>query len=153
MRRSAGLAGIETASRSAAGCMKASPELYIAAEASWRNGYAADCKSVYTGSIPVLASIDFEKSALSSFASLIMHCICPCAACHFSVDACRGNSIGPSCKRIARLQNEFSRRRGAARRNRGSCRPEKSSRFPSKRANSMCRYRGGKRESCGYGHH
>ena len=25
--------------------------------ASWRSGYAADCKSVYTGSIPVLASI------------------------------------------------------------------------------------------------
>ena len=24
--------------------------------ASWRSGYAADCKSVYTGSIPVLAS-------------------------------------------------------------------------------------------------
>ena len=28
--------------------------------ASWRSGYAADCKSVYTGSIPVLAS---KKSA------------------------------------------------------------------------------------------
>ena len=27
------------------------------ASASWRSGYAADCKSVYTGSIPVLASI------------------------------------------------------------------------------------------------
>ena len=26
------------------------------ASASWRSGYAADCKSVYTGSIPVLAS-------------------------------------------------------------------------------------------------
>ena len=25
--------------------------------ASWRSGDAADCKSVYTGSIPVLASI------------------------------------------------------------------------------------------------
>ncbi len=29
------------------------------ASASWRSGYAADCKSVYTGSIPVLASILF----------------------------------------------------------------------------------------------
>lgn len=27
------------------------------ASASWRSGYAADCKSVYTGSIPVLASM------------------------------------------------------------------------------------------------
>ena len=26
-------------------------------QASWRSGDAADCKSVYTGSIPVLASI------------------------------------------------------------------------------------------------
>lgn len=26
-------------------------------KARWRNGYAADCKSVYTGSIPVRASI------------------------------------------------------------------------------------------------
>ena len=29
------------------------------ASASWRSGYAADCKSVYTGSIPVLASTTF----------------------------------------------------------------------------------------------
>ena len=27
--------------------------------ASWRSGDAADCKSVYTGSIPVLASKNF----------------------------------------------------------------------------------------------
>jgi hypothetical protein len=31
--------------------------------ASWRSGYAADCKSVYTGSIPVLASNDFKGLA------------------------------------------------------------------------------------------
>jgi hypothetical protein len=31
-----------------------------AVEASWRSGYAADCKSVYTGSIPVLASNIFN---------------------------------------------------------------------------------------------
>ena len=30
------------------------------ASASWRSGYAADCKSVYTGSIPVLASNLFQ---------------------------------------------------------------------------------------------
>ena len=29
-------------------------------QASWRSGYAADCKSVYTGSIPVLASKCFQ---------------------------------------------------------------------------------------------
>ena len=29
--------------------------------ASWRSGYAADCKSVYTGSIPVLASNLFNN--------------------------------------------------------------------------------------------
>ena len=35
--------------------------------ASWRNGYAADCKSVYTGSIPVLASIQkFDKCILQT---------------------------------------------------------------------------------------
>ena len=50
-------AASETAVGKAAGCKTVSPELYISAEASWRNGYAADCKSVYTGSIPVLASI------------------------------------------------------------------------------------------------
>ena len=32
----------------------------IKALASWRSGYAADCKSVYTGSIPVLASTYFQ---------------------------------------------------------------------------------------------
>ena len=30
--------------------------------ASWRSGDAADCKSVYTGSIPVLASIYFHDN-------------------------------------------------------------------------------------------
>ena len=29
---------------------------HLGLAASWRSGYAADCKSVYTGSIPVLAS-------------------------------------------------------------------------------------------------
>ncbi len=29
--------------------------------ASWRSGDAADCKSVYTGSIPVLASSGFPE--------------------------------------------------------------------------------------------
>ena len=29
---------------------------HCAARATWRSGYAADCKSVYTGSIPVVAS-------------------------------------------------------------------------------------------------
>ena len=32
----------------------------IMTSASWRSGYAADCKSVYTGSIPVLASSLFS---------------------------------------------------------------------------------------------
>ncbi len=29
-------------------------------EATWRSGYAADCKSVHTGSIPVVASNPFK---------------------------------------------------------------------------------------------
>lgn len=31
-------------------------------EATWRSGYAADCKSVYAGSIPAVASKDFSES-------------------------------------------------------------------------------------------
>ena len=60
-------AASETAMGRAAGCKTVSSELYISAEASWRNGYAADCKSVYTGSIPVLASIqDLTNPAFRS---------------------------------------------------------------------------------------
>src|SRR5690606_37844946 len=33
-------------------------------EASWRSGDAADCKSVYTGSIPVEASIPFSSELI-----------------------------------------------------------------------------------------
>jgi hypothetical protein len=32
------------------------PVLYEASSATWRSGYAAACKAVYTGSIPVVAS-------------------------------------------------------------------------------------------------
>ena len=38
--------------------------------ASWRSGYAADCKSVYTGSIPVLASNKINDLRHSSSPSL-----------------------------------------------------------------------------------
>ena len=41
--------------------------VYPAAQAaSWRSGYAADCKSVYTGSIPVLASNKINHLAIPS---------------------------------------------------------------------------------------
>ncbi len=33
------------------------PPLRMTAEARWQSGYAADCNSVYAGSIPTLASI------------------------------------------------------------------------------------------------
>ncbi len=36
-------------------------------KASWRSGDAADCKSVYTGSIPVLASNKFNDLCILSF--------------------------------------------------------------------------------------
>ena len=43
--------------------------------ATWRNGYAEDCKSLYPGSIPGVASkiileINIEKSKLSFFTFL-----------------------------------------------------------------------------------
>ncbi len=38
--------------------------------ASWRSGDAADCKSVYTGSIPVLASIYFQDITASDFLNI-----------------------------------------------------------------------------------
>ncbi len=31
--------------------------MFLARKATWRSGYAADCKSVYGGSIPSVASI------------------------------------------------------------------------------------------------
>jgi hypothetical protein len=34
----------------------AAPLPYEASRATWRSGYAAACKAVYTGSIPVVAS-------------------------------------------------------------------------------------------------
>ena len=37
--------------------MNALTPSYQITQAGWRSGYAADCKSVYTGSIPVPASI------------------------------------------------------------------------------------------------
>ncbi len=40
---------------------KSTKALVFKALASWRSGDAADCKSVYTGSIPVLASIIFNN--------------------------------------------------------------------------------------------
>jgi hypothetical protein len=33
------------------------------AKATWRSGYAADCKSVYAGSIPAVASNDLDRNA------------------------------------------------------------------------------------------
>ena len=44
--------------------------------ASWRSGDAADCKSVYTGSIPVLASIYFRNNVLRWSGQNQLCCLC-----------------------------------------------------------------------------
>ena len=40
------------------------PPIRVTAEARWQSGYAADCNSVYAGSIPTLASIYISACAL-----------------------------------------------------------------------------------------
>jgi hypothetical protein len=49
------------------GGSKRSPDasLFVSGLAQWQSGYAADCKSVYVGSIPACASNKFTNPALS----------------------------------------------------------------------------------------